>query len=128
MSFTVGMQHARQWADFQKLPVHSKALYYPLYLVPLQLCMHTVHCCAKKVPIYMRVTGAVVVPNNKCEAPYGQQVTMATAMIIIGRISCKRNYIGMLRTGPTQLTGKRAQITCGADAVSSDNRPRAKSR
>ena len=95
MSFTVGMQHARQWADFQKLPVDSKALYYPLYFVPLQLCMHTVHFSAKKVPIYMRVTGVFVVPNNKCEAPYGQQVTMATAMIIIGRISCKRNYIGM---------------------------------
>ena len=57
--------------------------------------MHTVQFSAKKVPIYMRVTSAVVVPNNKCEAPYGQQVTVATAMIIIGRISCKRNYIGM---------------------------------
>ena len=43
----------------------------------------------------MRVTGAFVVPNNKCEAPYSQQVTVATAMIIIGRISCKRSYIGM---------------------------------
>ena len=96
--------------------------------MPIQLCMHTVHFSAKKVPIYMRVTSAFVVPNNKCEALYGQQVTMATAMIIIGCISCKRDSIGMLCTGPTQLTGKRAQIACGVDAGSSDNRPRAKSQ
>ena len=64
------------------------------------MCAHTAvhaYCTfrARKVPIYMCVTSVFVVPNNKCEALYGQQVTMATAMIIIGRISCKRNYIGM---------------------------------